>query len=296
MHSQSTHNPRSTYYDVLGLDPTSTACEIRKAYLKKSLQHHPDKNPTDPELAKARFVEIGAAYETLSDPVKRHQYDQKLLFGWQSSSPSTNNASGGCSGPDERNFSSVSEQSYDNYRDIFDATVAGMSEEELAAVIGTVATVAGIMGSIIGSRVLNGGRSRGARCSAGAVEGGSNILSLAGSMIGSVVAKEVAVSSVRALHQESVQRLAYKEECQRALARGERIPDPPRKINVGDVVQRTLDSVKNAIQHSMEENHGGNSQSRGGGNQHLPFSDVWNMAVEGVRAAANETKRHATNR
>lgn len=285
------NSARRTYYDILEVDPTSTGSEIRKAYLKKSLQYHPDKNPANPEEAKARFVEIGAAYETLRDPVRRRQYDQELRSGWQACSASTYRHTN--SGDDsEFGQFSFSEQNYDNYRDIFDATVAGMSEEELSAAVGTVAAVAGIVGSLIGSRILSGGRGRGAgaRSSTGG-GGGNSILSVAGSMIGSMVASEVAAASVRALHQESVQRIAYKEECRRAIARGEPIPDPPRKTNLGDVVQRTLDSIKTVTQNAMGDNSPENR--RDGASHNNPIGDIWKMAAEGVKAAAmkNNTQR-----
>jgi molecular chaperone DnaJ len=64
----------ANYYEVLGVVKTATPDEIKKAYRGLALKHHPDKNPGDKE-AEARFKEIANAYETLSDPVKRSQYD-----------------------------------------------------------------------------------------------------------------------------------------------------------------------------------------------------------------------------
>jgi hypothetical protein len=48
-----------TYYDTLGIDPSVEQGAVRKAYLKLSLKHHPDKNPNNVEEAKAKFIEIG---------------------------------------------------------------------------------------------------------------------------------------------------------------------------------------------------------------------------------------------
>ncbi|MGA8755610.1 MAG: J domain-containing protein [Stellaceae bacterium] len=62
-------------YEVLGVKPTATADEIRKAYRKLAKQLHPDLNPGKPE-AEARFKSVSAAYDLLSDPEKRGRYDR----------------------------------------------------------------------------------------------------------------------------------------------------------------------------------------------------------------------------
>lgn len=61
-------------YGVLKVSPTATQEEIKKAYRKLALAHHPDKNPNDQEL----FKKIVSAYEVLSDSEKRMEYDQHL--------------------------------------------------------------------------------------------------------------------------------------------------------------------------------------------------------------------------
>lgn len=63
------------YYDVLGVSKNASADEIKKAYRKKAIQYHPDKNPGDKE-AEEKFKEAAEAYDVLSDADKRAKYDQ----------------------------------------------------------------------------------------------------------------------------------------------------------------------------------------------------------------------------
>jgi molecular chaperone DnaJ len=63
------------FYEILGVERTASAEEIKKAYRKLALAHHPDRNPGD-KAAEAKFKEAAAAYEVLSDAEKRRQYDQ----------------------------------------------------------------------------------------------------------------------------------------------------------------------------------------------------------------------------
>jgi molecular chaperone DnaJ len=64
-----------TLYDSLGVSKSASAADIKKAYRKLARQYHPDKNPGDAE-AEARFKEVQTAYDVLSDPEKRKQYDR----------------------------------------------------------------------------------------------------------------------------------------------------------------------------------------------------------------------------
>ena len=81
---------KETYYDVLGLDSkTCQLKDIKKAYRKLALQHHPDRNPPEKkEEATAKFREVNEAYEVLSDEGKRAEYDRALRFGGGGSSAS----------------------------------------------------------------------------------------------------------------------------------------------------------------------------------------------------------------
>src|SRR5271170_4327981 len=63
----------SDCYAILGVKSTASEAEIKKAYRKKALQYHPDKNPS--ATAEETFKEINKAYETLSDTDKRRIYD-----------------------------------------------------------------------------------------------------------------------------------------------------------------------------------------------------------------------------
>ncbi len=63
------------YYASLGVSKTATEAEIKKAYKKKAMEYHPDKNAGD-KKAEAKFKEINEAYQVLGDTAKRQNYDQ----------------------------------------------------------------------------------------------------------------------------------------------------------------------------------------------------------------------------
>ncbi|KAI0739604.1 DnaJ-domain-containing protein [Daedaleopsis nitida] len=71
------------YYDLLGVPVDATSDDIKKAYRRLAIKHHPDKNRDDPH-AEERFKEIAIAYQTLSDPELRRKYNE---FGPKESAP-----------------------------------------------------------------------------------------------------------------------------------------------------------------------------------------------------------------
>jgi molecular chaperone DnaJ len=115
------------YYEVLGVEKTASAEEIKKAYRKKAIQYHPDKNPGD-KAAEEKFKEAAEAYEVLSDPQKRQRYDQYGFAGM--------GGAGGFSG-------------------------GGMSMEDIFSHFGDIFQGAGFDLGDIGEMFMGGGRSRG---------------------------------------------------------------------------------------------------------------------------------------
>jgi molecular chaperone DnaJ len=63
------------YYEVLGVERSASSEDVRKAYKREALKHHPDRNPGDP-AAEAKFKSVNEAYQVLSDDEKRGIYDQ----------------------------------------------------------------------------------------------------------------------------------------------------------------------------------------------------------------------------
>lgn len=82
------------YYEVLGVDKSASADDIKKAYRKLAMKYHPDRNPGD-KSAEEKFKEVGEAYEVLSDADKRSRYDS---YGFAGVDPNFNPNAGGFGG------------------------------------------------------------------------------------------------------------------------------------------------------------------------------------------------------
>jgi molecular chaperone DnaJ len=97
-------NNKQDYYEVLGVGRSATDQEIKSAYRKLALQHHPDRNPNNKEESEEKFKEITEAYGVLADGDKRAAYDRYGFAGVSGSA---------ASGPD---FSSTI---FSDFEDIF---------------------------------------------------------------------------------------------------------------------------------------------------------------------------------
>lgn len=86
--AQDAQAPKSSYYELLGVEKQATDDEIKKAYRRKALELHPDRNFGDVDRTTALFAEVQSAYEILSDPQERAWYDQHedaILYGHDAS-------------------------------------------------------------------------------------------------------------------------------------------------------------------------------------------------------------------
>lgn len=92
------------YYKILGVSKDIPQKDVRRAYLKRAKQFHPDLHPDDPK-AKAKFQALNEAYEVISDPEKRKKYDQ---YGQNWKEADAFNRGGGAGGGQEFHWSSTS--------------------------------------------------------------------------------------------------------------------------------------------------------------------------------------------
>lgn len=209
-----------TYYSILGVARNADQKAIRQAYLRASLNCHPDKNPGNEAAAKAKFIEIGEAYNVLKDPISRASYDRELAAGRYRERRRQVN----------KNYTSDAqkEKEFDNFMDMFDSTVAGMSQEELNMAIGAAAVVGSVIGSILASRAAKG----------------NSFLASAASMVGSAMASQAAATLVKTVHEDSTQRVLEKEERAAAIARGEPVSQPSACQNRERLFQDAVGAVQ----------------------------------------------------
>lgn len=107
------------FYEVLGIHRNASAAEIKKAYRKKAVKYHPDKNPGDAE-AEEMFKKAAEAYETLSDPQKKARYDQLGHQAYTSGAGGFGGGSGGFGGMDMDDI-------FSQFGDIFGGAGGGFS-------------------------------------------------------------------------------------------------------------------------------------------------------------------------
>ncbi len=69
-------NHKRDYYEVLGIEREASDQQIKSAYRRLAMQHHPDRNPNSKEEAEEKFKEITEAYSVLADVQKRAAYDR----------------------------------------------------------------------------------------------------------------------------------------------------------------------------------------------------------------------------
>lgn len=105
------------YYEVLGVNRDASDDEIKKAYRRLAMKHHPDRNPDNPK-AEEHFKEAKEAYEILSDAKKRQAYDQ---YGHAGVDPSMGGGPGGMGG----GFGNFGDAFSDIFGDIFGNRAGG---------------------------------------------------------------------------------------------------------------------------------------------------------------------------
>lgn len=289
-----TSTTEANLYEVLGLSTDATQKQIRKAYLQSSLKHHPDKNPGNENEARQQFVQIGQAYEILSDPVQKAQYDRELRGGgaaswrqrWEAAAAAT--GSTGTSNDATSNAADAAAAAYRSYASKFDSFVSTLSEEELAAAAGIASVVGSIVGSIVGAKLGK---------NSGSVAG--RALGTAGSLVGSIVGSRAGVDLVQSIHERSVDRINYEERRREAVERGEPVPERPTQ-NGGrgwDRLKKGMEQMASNVQEGFSAN--GADGNNTGGSVHngtgRTGNDRWRNIVGAAASVASMAAAAAAN-
>jgi molecular chaperone DnaJ len=108
------------YYQILGVDKNASQDEVKKAYRKLAHKYHPDKNPDNKE-SETKFKEINNAYEVISDPKKRNDYDRFGGNTAQYQQHTNNQAAGGFGGFDNVEFNFGGNGGFGDINDVFES-------------------------------------------------------------------------------------------------------------------------------------------------------------------------------
>ena len=115
------HQSHQSFYEILKLEPTASLQDIKKSYRRLALLYHPDRNPPEKqEQATVQFRLVNEAYEVLSDPEQRRQYDAELKYGATSRRPGS--TAGGTTTSSNRfhpRYQTTTTSSRRTYRDPF---------------------------------------------------------------------------------------------------------------------------------------------------------------------------------
>ncbi|MGI6732453.1 MAG: DnaJ C-terminal domain-containing protein [Anaerovoracaceae bacterium] len=135
------------YYEVLGLKKGASEKDIKKAFRKKAIEYHPDKNPDD-KTAEEKFKEVNEAYGVLSDPDKKDKYDR---FGFAGVDPNAGFYDG--QQQDGGNYGGYQYQTYDNFNGAGAHYYENMSDSDFSK----------IFEDLFGGRFQNAQRNTGPR-------------------------------------------------------------------------------------------------------------------------------------